>query len=304
MRRAIEIVAAAGDEGIHAAEVARHFQTQNPRYTLSWTNILLSRAKYGGRVTRTRFRELPPGVTDRRLRAYRWFVTPAGVEYLHPEPPPAITPLGEPPNTRRVLELLAEAGGEGTRGPDIARHFTVNPPVMPSLGDLGPGSQSLQRRLAWTNQILDRLALHGYVYKGGTEPSPYYHRVPAHRWFITGGGVQYLADGLAEGRRRVRREREAAEAARLAEHRKRLDDLLTQAYVENDPEKTPACERERVIRKLRGEGCTLQDIGDVFGITRERVRQILVGLRTHPCRCPDCTDRRWFEAGDGQVTGD
>lgn len=55
-----------------------------------------------------------------------------------------------------------------------------------------------------------------------------------------------------------------------------------------------------MMRKLRDEGCTLQDIGDVFGVTRERARQIVVGLRVHPCQCPDCNEKRWFEVGDGE----
>jgi Sigma-70, region 4 len=300
MRQLIEIVAAAGDDGIHATEVAQHFTSKNPERTLSWTNLLLSRAKCDGRVVRTRHRELPPGVTDRRLRTFRWFVTPAGVEYLNPEPPPVITPLDEPPNTRRVLEILAGAGSEGIRGPDIARYFTIPDPDMPSLSRVGNRSQNIQRRLAWVNQILERFELHDHARRGGKEPSPYYHRVPAFRWFITADGVQFLADGLAEGRRRMRDERDAAERLRLIEHRKRLADLLTQAYVENDPVTTPACERERVIRKLRDEGCTLQDIGDVFGVTRERVRQIYRGINVHPCQCHDCNNQRWFEVGDGE----
>ena len=301
MRQVVEIVAAAGDEGIHATEVAKHFNAQNPAYNLSWTNILLSRAKCDGRVIRTRNRELPPGTEDRRLRAYRWFITPVGIEYLNPEPPPVIVPWDEPPSPRRILGLLVDAGDKGVRGSDLARHFTIRrPPNMPSLGHLGPWSQSLQRRLAWTNQILDRFLINGYARKGKAEPSPYYHRVPVYRWFVTPEGVQYLADGLAEGRRKMRDEREAAENERLAQHRKKLDNLLTQAYVENDPATVTACQRERVIRELRDAGCTLQDIGDVFGITRERVRQVQMGINVNPCRCPECNDKQWFEVGDGE----
>src|SRR5690349_12332635 len=157
MRKLVEIVAAAGDAGIHATEVAQHFTSKYLERTLSWTNLLLSRAKCDGRVMRTRHREMPEGVTDRRLRSYRWFVTPQGIEYLNPEPPPDITPVEGPPNTRKVLQILADAGERGIRGPDIARHFVIkDAPDMPSLAHLGPGSRSLQRRLAWTNQILDR----------------------------------------------------------------------------------------------------------------------------------------------------
>ena len=249
---------------------------------------------------RTPKRQLPPGVTDRRQRSFKWFVTEQGLEYLTPNPPPVITPLDEPPNTRRVLALLAEAGSAGMRGSDIARHFTIPDPHMPSMGKLGNRSQSIQRRLAWTNQILERFELHDHARRGGKEPSPYYHNVPVYRWFITPGGVQFLGDGLAEGRRKMRRDREEAERVRLEAFHKQLADLLTQAYAENDPVTTPQCEREQVMRKLRDAGCTLQDIGDVFGVTRERVRQIIHGLNVNPCQCPDCTDKRWFEVGDGE----
>ncbi len=34
-------------------------------------------------------------------------------------------------------------------------------------------------------------------------------------------------------------------------------------------------ERDDLIRKMRGEGKTLQEIGDFFNISRERVRQVL-----------------------------
>jgi DNA-directed RNA polymerase sigma subunit (sigma70/sigma32) len=36
-----------------------------------------------------------------------------------------------------------------------------------------------------------------------------------------------------------------------------------------------ALQRQRTMVKLRREGNTLQQIGDVYGMTRERVRQIL-----------------------------
>ncbi len=36
--------------------------------------------------------------------------------------------------------------------------------------------------------------------------------------------------------------------------------------------------RDKEIKKLRAKGLTLQAIGTAFGLTRERVRQILLGV--------------------------
>lgn len=284
----MEMLEEAGSDGLYATEIAKRFAEQVPGKTYQWTNGLLARAKCDGRARRTPHRQLPPGFTDKRMRSFRWFITDKGLKYLRPIPIPDIATLDEAPNPKRILEILKDAGAEGMRAPDIARNFHVPPVYMQSMAHLRDESRVLQRKMTWTNQILDRFKRNGYARKGGKEMSPHYHNVPAYRWFITPEGVSYLADGLDEGRRQMRRDREAAEDARLAAHRKHLNDLLTQAYVENDPATTTACERERVMRKLREEGCTLQDIGDVFGITRERVRQVIHGVNVNPCQCEKC----------------
>jgi hypothetical protein len=290
MRNVLVILGEAGPEGILSTDVARHFNVKDDwNTTISWTNRVLSHAKSVGYARRSGHRQRPPGGNGRKA-AFRWWLQPPGWDYLHPEPPPQIEPLDERPNTRRVLELLKEAGEEGMRGPDIARHFTIPEPDTPSLGKLGPQSQSLQRRLTWTNQILDRFALKGYARRGNPEPSPYYHKVPAYRWFVTPEGTGYLAAGMKEGMKQARLAKEERERAVLMAHRRRLADLLTDAYDKHDPSAVTTCERERVIRELRTQGCTLHDIGGVFGLTRERVRQILKGIHVGPCRCARCAD--------------
>jgi len=182
-------------------------------------------------------------------------------------------PADEKPNAGRILEILKEAGETGATGPEIARQFTAG---------------LLQRRMTIVNQILGRNRDHGRVIRGPMEPTKYYHRVPTYRWFITPAGVHYLAMGLKEGIRAAALEEKNRQRAARAAHRRRLADLLTDAYDKYDPDTTPRCERERVIRELRAQGCTLHDIGGVFGITRERVRQIEAGFKTGRCKCRRC----------------
>lgn len=285
IRSVLEIIAEAGPDGIVSVDVARRFNARNERYTLQWTNCLLSRAKNEGYARRSPRRErIDPA--DKRHSCFRWWLTEKGAAYLNPKPVPQIVAMDEPPTSKRVLEILHEAGEKGIIGPDIARHFTIPEPDMPSLRKLNRRSQGLQRKLAWTNQILERFAINGYVRRGLAEASPYYHRVPAYRWFVTPAGSEYLAAGLSAGIREARDREREREAVRLAAHRRRLADLLTEAYDKYDPETTPRCERERVMRELRSEGCTLHDIGQIFGLTRERVRQILINYRVSPCHCP------------------
>lgn len=48
-----------------------------------------------------------------------------------------------------------------------------------------------------------------------------------------------------------------------------------QEYIKPPKRLSPPGERDVEIRRLRGQGETLQAIGDKFGLTRERVRQIV-----------------------------
>jgi len=295
-RTVLEALAEAGDTGMLTRDIARRFPIESQQ-SLSETNLYLNRALREERVRRGE-KEHTFSPRGRRSRMYRWYITGTGVDYLTPKPLPRIARVDEPPNSRRVLELLKEAGEEGVLGGVLARHFTIPDPHMPSLEGLVLRSQNLQRRLAWTNQILDRFLRHGWARRGGKEPTPYYNNVPVYRWYITGDGEQYLAAGMAEGIRAAR----ASEIARAAEQRREeqrhADDMITQAYVSYDPATIYKCEREQAIRELREAGCTLDAIGGVFSLTRERVRQILVGYKTSPCTCPRCTDAQWFEVGD------
>lgn len=290
-RTVLEALEEAGQDGMISREISQRFTHLAPQAALSETNLYLSRARAEGRALRGG-KEATVSLNGRPSRCYRWYITPVGVEYLNPPPLPQINRLDEPPTSKRVLELLKEAGDEGMLGAVIARHFTIPNPHAPSQAKkMGVPSQNLQRRLAWTNQILDRFRLHGWVHRGPTEPTPYYHRVPVYRWFITPEGVAYLAAGMAAGLRAARRERAQRAVEQRTEKRKRQESMITQAYVNCDPRTIYKCEREKVIRELRGEGVTLDEIGQVFGLTRERIRQILKNYKTGVCKCPSCNPR-------------
>jgi hypothetical protein len=297
----LEALKEAGKTGMLSREIARRFPLDDERAALSETNLHLNRALRAGRARRGG-KEPARSPAGRKSRMYRWYITDAGIDYLTPKPLPEVTQLPETPNSRRVLELLKEAGDEGMLGGVLARHFTIPDPHTPSLqGKMAAASQNLQRRLAWTNQVLDRFLRHGFVRRGGKEPTPYYNNVPVYRWYITPEGVEYLAAGMAAGIRAARIARAKLKAEQNREARRRADDLITQAYVDCDPSSIYKCEREKMIRELREAGCTLDAIGGVFGVTRERVRQILIGYKALPCECPRCAGQRWFEAGDDEV---
>lgn len=209
------------------------------------------------------------------------------------------------PNPQRILELLKEAGEEGVLGPDLARQFTVPDPTSfgrQLRGEISTPTANLQRRLAWVNQILHRMHRRGFVTRR-MDRSPHYRQVPAYRWWITESGVTFLAVGMWTGVRAARVEQRRRREEERASWQRHTNDLITQAYIDYDPATVCLYERTRIIGVLRAAGCTLESIGGVFGITRERVRQIAAGEHLPMCRCLRCVDAEWFEVGDGEVVG-
>lgn len=172
------------------------------------------------------------------------------------------------PSSREVLAILAGAQERGVTGAELPRRFT-----RPAR--LGARSNR-------ANQALHQLWTGGYVRRSGQkEPSPNYRHALVWRWFITPSGITYLKNGL---RPAAALERERAYAISAAS-RKRQAALICEAKTRARPG-TPPCERESVIRELRAQGCALRAIGGVFGLTGERVRQILAGIDVTPC--PHC----------------
>jgi hypothetical protein len=184
--------------------------------------------------------------------------------------------------TLSVLKILNVAGDAGERSGDIARQFT--------------SPEKRQRRAANVNTLLARLAKHHYVYRADApEPSPHYHNIPVYRWFITDEGKRYLRAGGYEGTNAAARTRQSVIAERKSRAQERYRKLLAGAHVLAGS-LSPGCGKERndLIIKLRYRGLTFTGIGLVFGISRERVRQIVNGINVNPCRCQKCvsTDER------------
>jgi hypothetical protein len=83
-------------------------------------------------------------------------------------------------------------------------------------------------------------------------------------------GQRARARAAAEQRAQEKKTRELRQARLLSEARAALATGLCK------------CARDAEIRHLVAGGCVLEDIGSVYGITRERARQIAAGLRVAP----------------------
>lgn len=174
-----------------------------------------------------------------------------------------------------MLTELAKAGAGGISTGDLARRFAFRQ----SYGG------DVQRALAEANTILETQARMGNVRKSAEmEPSAYYNNTPSRRWFITAAGHDYLAEGgRMEIARRARKERERARSEKLArrEVAREVTRQLLSAVPGNDRQA-----RNRVIAQVYAEGAlTLEDLGRLTGLTRERVRQVIRVARQSPAEC-------------------
>ena len=186
--------------------------------------------------------------------------------------------LGKSPKTLDILRILAGAGKAGMLAPDIAYQFSK--PVLQ------------QRRNAVVNQVLKRLSRSDRV-RYTTDTSPRYHNIPAYRWFITSAGSKYLADG---GYDEIIKRISCDNAEKLEQQRqnRQQQDVIRQLVINAAPvlirQLPPGCTKARanLINQLYQRGITLDDIGRLLGLTRERVRQIKAGIKVTPCRCQQC----------------
>ena len=151
-------------------------------------------------------------------------------------------------------------------------------PVPVSRGELGPMLYPDWRQMSWRIRATINLHLHarlqsltnrGLLYECGRRTSPYFTR-PASGKYTPPTSMTYravLAPNI--GRFELARRKLYREVTFLNEWRDRSAALMAQV------EAMPHTSRDHIIVGLRKEGFTLKQIGEHFGLTRERVRQIL-----------------------------
>jgi hypothetical protein len=167
--------------------------------------------------------------------------------------------------------------------------FRSQVPILRMLADAPDGlttadlrvicspSDTRQRAQARMGASLRYLERRGYVVRTGGErryAAGVAKRQPSCVWRITGDGraATAAADDDAQARA-VRVAVQVAEAGEaLATLRKQA--LAAAAAMAAGP--VSRRQRRGVAHSLRAAGCTLQEIGDVFGVTREMIRQDLL----------------------------
>lgn len=181
--------------------------------------------------------------------------------------------------TTAALRLLVQAGEAGLTATDIAVQFTL--------------PARYWARSNRVSQIMRNLEARGYVRPGRREPTtrygerdlPGYAGAPVRRWYATEAGAERIAMLDRVAARRAEHERLAAE------HEKRraaaLAGVVSELAARTAAGTVTKHWRRTTIAELRQVPCSLQEIGTLFGISRERVRQIEAG-REDPCQCGAC----------------
>jgi len=170
---------------------------------------------------------------------------------------------------------ITPASGPATRPARILRGLADNPAGLSNsalVTLLGEDAGTVRQRvLCWYNQILAKHADAGNVIRTGLTAGG--RRVgKSCIWQITSQGRAYLAalEALPQARA------DAAFAARREAAAKRQAEKtragkLTRAAASYGPD-TPRDTRRVVAADLRKAGCTLAEIAQVFGKTREAIR--------------------------------
>lgn len=163
--------------------------------------------------------------------------------------------------------MLDKAGAGGMQAGYISREFSY--------------PEDAVRRQAWANSTLSQLARRGYVRRSARkEPSTFYHRVPVWRWRITAAGREYLASGGYSGARMAARAaRDARQEARLNAAAELDRRIAAEVARMGDVSSLRGRARDEQILRLHETGMNNTEIGEMFGLCRERVRQIVAARR-------------------------
>ena len=168
-----------------------------------------------------------------------------------------------------TIPAAQHAATAETRPARLLRALAQNPEPLsaPALAGLLAEPGRRRRLLSAYDRALRRHEKAGHVEQAGRERKG--RGRPAIIWRITPAGRGWLDDhdkapALAAAA--------AAEARRSAAER---DQALDQARATFDLQ-TPRISRKRAAHQLRELGCTLEQIGAVFHVTKERIRQDLL----------------------------
>jgi hypothetical protein len=184
-------------------------------------------------------------------------------------------PVGYP-SIMGILERLHAAGPAGMFSKDLTLSFQLR-------------ERGLHATQIEVNTCLDKLRQAGRATHGSLEPSPYYHHSPAFRWRITPEGSAYfLAGGMHGTRAHGRAARE--QAARKSREKAAQEMRAMELALARAGEVAAGClgARNTAIKDLYALGLTQAFLGRLFGITRERTRQVLADINVSSCRCPRC----------------
>jgi DNA-directed RNA polymerase specialized sigma24 family protein len=179
-----------------------------------------------------------------------------------------------PGNARKwaVLRMLADHPLLTTR--EMAALFGWEGPPPPD----GQRDGYWRSCLAHAGNELRYMEKRGWVRRAGTLTEGWGKGNPG-LWEITPAGLTQLdvIAGQREthdriGNRSAQKARAAGEREAETARRARMADAMRDLY----PDRTRPAERRQAVLVLRDAGLRLQEIGDVFGITREMVRQDLI----------------------------
>ena len=175
-----------------------------------------------------------------------------------------------------TINAAEHAAAAQTRPARLLRALAQNPEPLstPVLASLLAEPDRRRRLLATYDQILHRHEQAGHLERAGRVPKR--RGRPATIWRITPAGRDWLeehdkAPALAAAAA-AEAQRQTDQARRTATER---DHALDEARATFNRQ-TPRTDRKRAAHQLRDLGCTLDQIGAVFHISKERVRQDLL----------------------------